>query len=110
LSRETVSLLVAGAGALFALAAAVLSLSATASREVRRRVEGGGRKVMRLKAKWLRSPFATGLSPLAIIYRVTTQVGEDAAKVKLYAYDPGQWLSRTTSPVRQFSGGVWRDA
>ncbi|HET9160578.1 MAG TPA: hypothetical protein VFN88_08200 [Caulobacteraceae bacterium] len=66
--------------------------------------------MVRLRAKWVRSPFAAGLSPLAVVYRVTTQGEDQSAKVKLYAYDPGRWFSRSESPVRQFSGGVWRDA
>jgi hypothetical protein len=110
LSRESISLLIAVGGLVLAVAAVLISLNLTAVREIRRKVEAGGRKVVRLRVRWLRSPLTMGLTPLALVYRVTTQVGEEAAKVKLYAYDPGRWLSRTVAPLRQFSGGVWRDA
>jgi hypothetical protein len=107
---EAISLGIAGAGAVFALAAMALTLNATAAAEIRRRVEGGGRQVVRLKAKWVRSPFTAGLTPLAVVYRVTTRSHDETLRVKLYAYDPGRWFSRTIDAVRQFSGGVWRDA
>jgi hypothetical protein len=74
------------------------------------KVRAGGREVLRIRGKWLRSPFAVGLSPLAFVYRVTMQSPEESAKTKLYAYDPGAWFSRHAAHVRQFSGGVWRDA
>jgi hypothetical protein len=102
LSWELISLLVAAGGAVFAAIAVVVTLSVAGRREIRRKVESGGRRVVRFRAKWLRSPLVAGLTPFAVVYRVTTQVGEEAAKVKLYAYDFGT--------VRQFSGGVWRDA
>jgi hypothetical protein len=79
--------------------------------EVRRAAGAGRRKVVRLRAKLLRSPFTAGLTPMALVYRVTLQPPEPEAKsvTKLYAYDPGQVFLRGSS-VRQFSGGVWRDA
>jgi hypothetical protein len=79
--------------------------------EVRKVAGAGRRKVVRLRAKLLRSPFTAGLTPLALVYRVTLQPAEPDAKTitKLYAYDPGQMFLRGSS-VRQFSGGVWRDA
>ena len=110
MSRELISLLIALGAAVFAVAAVVISLRVTAIAQIRRKVEAEGRRVVRLRGKWLRSPLIAGLTPLALVYRVTTQVGEEAAKVKLYAYDPGRWLSRSIATVRQFSGGVWRDA
>ena len=110
MSWELISLLIAVGGTLIAIVAIVVSLRLTATREIRRKVESGGRRVVRFRGKWLRSPLIAGLTPMAVIYRVTTQVGEEAAKVKLYAYDPGRLFSRSIAPVRQFSGGVWRDA
>jgi hypothetical protein len=82
-----------------------------AANEVRVGAAKGGRQVLRLRAKLLRWPFASGLTPLAVVYRVTTQPAEPEAKavVKLYAYDPGQVFLRGSN-VRQLSGGVWRDA
>ena len=110
LSWESISLLIAAGGAVIAVGAVVVSLHVTAVREIHRKVEAQGRRVMRYRMRWLRSPLVAGLTPMALVYRVTTQVGEEAAKVKLYAYDPGRWFSRSIATVRQFSGGVWRDA
>lgn len=79
---------------------------------VARKVAIGGRRVLRIRGKWLRSPFARGLTPFALVYRVTTQSDDEGAKavIKLYAYDCGRWFSRYEHEVRQFSGGVWRNA
>jgi hypothetical protein len=81
------------------------------SNEVRRAAGAGRRKVVRLRAKLLRWPLTPGLTPLALVYRVTLEPPEPEAKTvtKLFAYDPGQIVLRGSS-VRQFSGGVWRDA
>lgn len=74
------------------------------------KLRADGRRVLRMRGKLFRSPFATGLSPLAFVYRVTTQAPDEDAKTKLYAYDPGAWFSRHEAHVRQYSGGVWRNA
>ena len=80
--------------------------------EISRRAANGGKRVVRVRLKALRSPFVSGLTPLALVYRVTTMTEAESsrANVRLYAYDPGRWFSRHVSSLRQFSGGVWRDA
>lgn len=86
-------------------------LGAKARAEIGRKAANGGRQVLSMRGKLLRSPFAEGLSPLGLVYRVTLQADHsDRAVVKLYAYDPGKWFSRHAAHVRQYSGGVWRDA
>ena len=92
--------------------AIVLIMNRKAAREITRKVSAGGKRVVRIRFKPLRSPFVAGLSPLALVYRVTTMAEEEASKVivRLYAYDPGRWFSRYGSSLRQYSGGVWRDA
>jgi hypothetical protein len=88
-----------------------LVLSAMARGQIARKAASGGRQVLNMRGKLFRSPFAEGLTPLGLVYRVTLQDEEsERAVVKLYAYDPGAWFSRHAAHVRQYSGGVWRDA
>ena len=95
-----------------AVLAIILAMNLQAAGEISRKVSAGGKRVVRIRLKPIRSPFVSGLSPLAFVYRVTTMAEEGASKaiVRLYAYDPGRWFSRHGTSLRQFSGGVWRDA
>jgi hypothetical protein len=106
------SLLTLSVAAVVGVLAIVVIMNRKAAREITRKVTAGGKRVIRIRFKPLRSPFVTGLSPLALVYRVTTIAEEEASKVmvRLYAYDPGRWFSRYDSSLRLFSGGVWRDA
>jgi hypothetical protein len=106
------SYLVVGAGAIMGVLAVILVMNRKAAGEISRKVSSSGKRVVRIRFKPLRSPFVSGLSPLALVYRVTTMAEEEASKaiVRLYAYDPGRWFSRYGSSLRQYSGGVWRDA
>ena len=90
-------------------ALAVLIVSRVGARAVAERVEAEGRRVVRVRPRWIRNIFSRGLTPLAIVYRVTAET-EGRSTVRLYAYDLGQSLSRHNRLVRLFSGGVWRDA
>jgi hypothetical protein len=106
------SFLSLSAAAVLGLLAIILIMNLKAAREITRKVSASGKRVVRIRFRPLRSPFVSGLSPLALVYRVTTMAEEEASKaiVRLYAYDPGRWFSRYGSSLRQFSGGVWRDA
>src|SRR5215212_9183858 len=90
----------------------ILIINRKLAGEISRKASAGGKRVVRVRFKPLRSPFISGLSPLAFVYRVTTVAEGEASKaiVRLYAYDPGRWFSRHGASLRQFSGGVWRDA
>jgi hypothetical protein len=104
---------VALAGAAFVgVLAIILLLNRKAVVAISRKASANGKRVVRIRFKALRSPFVSGLSPLAFVYRVTTTAEEETSKaaVRLYAYDPGRWFSRHETSLRQFSGGVWRDA
>ena len=101
--------------AAFVLAAFVLAgwtaLGWLGAREVEARLRESGRQVLHLRRKWLHRVGERGISPLAIVYRVTAASEGQGSKssVRLYAFDPGQWLSRTNELVRLYSGGVWRN-
>ena len=92
----------------------IVIVNSRAAGEIVRKVSAGGKRVVRIRLKALRSPFVSGLTPLAFVYRVTTAPEVDAeasrAIVRLYAYDLGRWFSRRDTTLRQFSGGVWRNA
>ena len=92
--------------------AIIVSMNLKAMGQISRKVTASGKRVVRIRFKPIRSPFVSGLSPLAFVYRVTTIAEGEASKaiVRLYAYDPGRWFSRHGAALRQFSGGVWRDA
>ena len=79
------------------------------ARAVAERAAAAGRRVVRVRPRWVRNIFVSGLTPFAIVYRVTAE-SEGRSTSRLYAFDPGQWFSRHNQPVRMFSGGVWRDA
>jgi hypothetical protein len=101
----------AGVGA--AVVVVTLVLSRLAALPIARKVAERGKRVARIRRQWRPRLLVEGLTPLAFVYRVTTVSDEDGqpkATVRLYAYDPGQWLSRHRGNLRQFSGGVWRDA
>ena len=106
------SYIVVSGAALVAVLAVVLVMNRRAVGKISRKVSAGGKRVVRIRFKPIRSPFVSGLSPLAFVYRVTTMAEGEASKaiVRLYAYDPGRWFSRHGAALRQFSGGVWRDA
>lgn len=96
--------------AVLRVTALAVFLHGKAIRAITRKAAGDGRRVVRVRRKMIVGLFAPGLTPLALVFRVTTQRTEAESKVKLYAYDPGRWFSRRATTVRQFSGGVWRDA
>ena len=100
-----------GIGVLVLMVAAALNWFAAAP--IVSKVSERGKRVARIRRQWRPRLWAEGLTPLALVYRVTTvteEEGQPKATVRLYAYDPGQWLSRHRGNLRQFSGGVWRDA
>lgn len=94
-----------------ALAAGGLLLHRQGVAAVTDQVTRDGRRVLAIRPKWLRKVMAQGLTPLALVYRVTTlsEGAESKPHVRLYAYDLGQFFSRGNRHVRYFSGGVWRN-
>lgn len=96
------------AAAAAALTLLLLVLNGYAAAKVEQALVGTGRNVVDVRRRWLAWPFAAGLTPLAQIYRVTTDV-EGRRSMRLYAYDFGQNFSRHNACVRMFSGGVWRN-
>lgn len=100
-----------GAGVLVLMLVAASNWLAAAP--IAQKVLERGKRVTRIRRQWRPRLWAEGLTPFGLVYRVTTvsEDGEQAkATVRLYAYDPGQWFSRHRNPLRQLSGGVWRDA
>ena len=101
--------LIWGGGALIC-ALGLLFMRVRAARKIARQATADGKQVIRIRPKLVRPLFISGLTPLAMIYRVTTTTEDSKAQVRLYAYDPGMWFSRTDRSLRQYSGGVWRNA
>jgi hypothetical protein len=106
------SFVVLAGAAVLGVLAIILIMNRKAAGAISRKVSASGKRIVRIRFRPIRSPFVSGLSPLAFVYRVTTMAEGEASKavVRLYAYDPGRWFSRHGANLRQFSGGVWRDA